>query len=79
MIPWLVSGLSLVGVLLNIHKQVAAFWIWSCTNAYWAFTDFTHGLPAQGVLMTTYCALSIYGIRRWSRKEGGRIDGETNP
>lgn len=76
MISWLVSCLSLLGVVLNIHKRVAAFWIWTGTNAYWAVTDFHAELYAQGMLMLIYFGLSIYGICRWSARPGGTSHGE---
>jgi nicotinamide riboside transporter PnuC len=72
---WVTSLAALLGVLLNIRKQVAAFWIWSVTNAVWTYADLTYGLYPQAALMAAYFALSIYGIWSWSRKEGG-LDGE---
>ena len=67
---WLTSIAALIGVWLNIKKHVACFWIWAATNAIWAYVDFIHGIPAQAALQVVYCALSIYGIRKWSgRKE----------
>jgi nicotinamide riboside transporter PnuC len=46
---------------------VASFWIWTGTNAIWAYADLAHGLHAQAALQAVYFALSIYGIRKWSR------------
>ena len=66
---WLTSVAALVGVVLNIRKHVASFWIWSVTNAVWAVADWRHGLPAPATLQAVYFALSLYGIRKWRRGE----------
>ena len=68
MIPWLISLAALIGVVLNVRKQVACFYVWSVTNAYWAWLDLEHGLHAQAALQAVYFALSIWGIYSWSRK-----------
>jgi nicotinamide riboside transporter PnuC len=60
--------LALVGVVLNIKKNIWCFYIWLVTNASWAFVDFYKGIPAQGVLFTIYTLLAVYGIVEW-RKE----------
>ena len=41
---WLTALAALVGVVLNIHKHVACFWVWSVTNAVWVYADVTHGI-----------------------------------
>jgi hypothetical protein len=72
MFYWLVSLAALAGVVLNIRKHVACFYIWSMTNAAWAFADWTHGLHAQAVLMSIYFFLSLWGIVKWA--PGRRIE-----
>lgn len=62
---WLTAVASLLGVWLNIHRHVACFWIWACTNAVWAYADATHGLLAQAAVQSAYLVLAIYGIVRW--------------
>lgn len=64
---WLTSLASLAAVWLNIRRRVECFAIWSVTNAVWAVADWTHGLHAQAALQAVYFALSIYGLRKWSR------------
>jgi len=75
MFYWLISLAALVGVLLNIRKHVASFWIWSVTNATWACVDYAHGIYPQAALQAVYFALSIYGILRWTRPREGREHG----
>ena len=74
MIYWVVSIASLIAVVINIKKHVACFYIWAVTNAIWAYADFTHGIPSQGVLQLTYFVLAIYGI--WAWKKQAKSDSE---
>ena len=57
---------ALVGVVLNVHKHVACFYIWAVTNAVWMVVDIQHGIYAQGALQAVYFGLSVYGIWKWS-------------
>lgn len=77
MIYWLISAAALAGVILNIRKHVACFYVWAVTNATWAWVDWSHGLHAQAALMTIYFALSLWGIWSWRRK--GDPHGTKNP
>lgn len=64
---WLVAALSLGATVMNIRRVRACFLIWTGTNATWAAYDFAHGLPAQGVLMTIYSGLAVWGYVAWGR------------
>jgi len=60
---------ALIGVVLNIKKKTACFYIWLFTNASWTVIDFYKGIPMQGLLFTVYTGLAVYGIVEWKRKE----------
>jgi nicotinamide riboside transporter PnuC len=60
--------LALLGVVLNIKKNIWCFYIWLVTNASWAVIDFHKGIPAQGVLFSIYALLAVYGIYEWKKK-----------
>jgi len=62
---------ALIGVVLNIKKNKACFYIWFFTNASWAVVDFYKGIPMQGFLFTIYTALAVWGILAW---KGGSND-----
>ena len=66
---WLLTVLSVLGVVLNIRKNRASFTIWMLTNASWAVIDIRAGIPAQAVLFGIYFALSAYGYWAWGRLE----------
>ena len=62
---WLLTILSIIGVILNIKRKKVCFIIWAFTNASWAIIDFIKDIPAQGVLFTIYFILAIWGIIEW--------------
>ena len=66
-VHWFTSVAALLGVWLNIRRNVACFYVWFVTNTIWAYADFQHGLPAQAALQLFYVAFSVYGIWSWSR------------
>lgn len=59
---------SLIGVVMNIHRDKRAFCIWIVTNSLWCWIDFARGLYSQAALMAVYVGLAIYGLIEWSRK-----------
>lgn len=65
---YLLTILSIIGVILNIKKKKVCFVIWTFTNFSWSIIDFKAGLPSQGILFLVYCGLAIWGIIEW-RKE----------
>ena len=71
-LTWLLTGLSLIGVVLNIHKRQECFYIWAVTNTCWMLIDFKKGIPAQGVLFMVYVILAIYGIIMWKKKPNAK-------
>jgi len=68
---WLASLLALVGVWLNIRKNVVCFYLWGFSNAVWVYADIEHGIWPQAALQLVYFLLSIYGIIKWSE---GRVE-----
>ena len=65
---WILAGISLIGVWLNIKKKKVCFLIWMFTNATWAIIDYQAGLIAQGALFTIYTGLAIWGFVEWRKK-----------
>lgn len=72
---WILTVLSLIGVILNIRKNHNCFYIWAVTNATWAFIDFSANIPAQGVLFTIYFLLALWGIWEWKYKHERKENG----
>ena len=65
---WLLTAISLLGVILNIRKDRRAFYCWSFTNLSWAVIDYRAGLPEQAVLFAVYFLLALWGLYAWSCK-----------
>lgn len=78
LIHWLTAAFALTGVVLNIRRHVACFYIWTATNATWAVVDWSHGLHAQACLMAVYFALSLWGIWQWTQPKKGDFCGKAN-
>ena len=71
---WMLTLLSLVGVVLNIKKKRICFIIWAITNLSWAIVDFKANLPAQGgiipgLFFVWLCGDLLSGKRRMDRGE----------
>ncbi len=64
---WLLTGLSIVGVILNICHDRRGFLLWMITNAAWGVVDFRHGLYAQAFLFVVYFFLALWGWLAWKR------------
>jgi nicotinamide riboside transporter PnuC len=68
---WIITALSLIGVILNIHKRQECFVIWGITNAAWAVYDYQIKAYEQAALFVVYFILAVYGLYKWARKEKG--------
>jgi len=64
-LTWIVTGLAIVGVVLNIYKIKWCFVIWSVTNLSWAIVDFNARLFPQAWLFVVYFVLAIVGLYKW--------------
>lgn len=65
---YVITVLSIVGIVLNIKKRRESFIIWACTNASWGYVDYKAGIYSQAVLFSIYFGLAIWGIVSWSKK-----------
>lgn len=63
---WAITGLSVVGVVLNIYKNRWGFAFWMVSNAAWAGIDFYKGIPEQGALFVVYFITSLWGFLFWA-------------
>lgn len=64
---WAVSGLALIGVVLNIYKRKECFIIWTFTNLFWFIYDYSIGAYAQSALFFVYFVLAIWGLVKWNK------------
>ena len=66
------SGIALLGTILNTQMRKEGFYFWLCSNIYMMFADYQAGLYAQSVLFFIYALLAIRGIFIWNRKQKGK-------
>lgn len=71
---WIITALSIVGVILNVYKSRWGFFCWMITNAVWAVVDYQKGIPEQAVLFIVYFLTSLWGWVSWSKQ--GKQKGE---
>tara|TARA_Y100000310_G_scaffold247602_1_gene253221 strand:- start:11231 stop:11443 length:213 start_codon:yes stop_codon:yes gene_type:complete len=67
-IYWVITALSILGVVLNIKKKRICFLIWAGTNMAWMIIDYKEGIYAQSALMGVYFLLALWGLWEWRRK-----------
>ena len=66
-LTWLVTALSLIGVILNIKRSRWGFGVWTVTNSFWAVYDFQIGAYAQSALFAVYLGLALWGLWEWRK------------
>jgi nicotinamide riboside transporter PnuC len=66
---WIVTGLSILGTILNIKKKQICFVIWLITNLLWCAYDISIKNYAQAGLFLVYVGLAIWGIVEWRKKK----------
>jgi len=67
---WIVTILSLTGVVLNIYKRKECFAVWAVTNVAWMIYDVRLGAYPQAFMFFVYLLLSLWGLYRWSFARG---------
>ncbi len=65
---WIITIISLIGVVLNIRQDRRCFYLWTVTNTSWLAVDFNKGLHAQAAMFLVYLVLSVWGIYSWKKK-----------
>lgn len=66
---WILTVLSIAGVILNVKKKRLGFAFWIFSNAAWAIINFKSGMIEQGALFVVYFALAIWGLVSWKATE----------
>lgn len=71
---WLLTALSLIGVVLNIQHRRECFALWLVTNVSWCVVDASVGLWSQATLQLVYAGLSVWGWLKWKEKKSDAKD-----
>jgi nicotinamide riboside transporter PnuC len=65
---WIITAMSVTGVVLNVKKRRICFLVWIVANGGWIFVNLRHGIYAQAGLFVIYTGLSIWGWFEWGKK-----------
>jgi len=65
-IKWLIAGVSLTGVILNIKLNRWGFACWIIGNGFWTWFSYKQKQYALAVQFTVYFVLAVYGFWVWS-------------
>lgn len=68
-IAWILTILSVIGVILNSQKKVSGFYFWLPSNVGWIVVDIHRDLYAQAALFVFYTIMCIYGIYKWKKNK----------
>lgn len=66
---WVITGLSVIGVILNAQKKISGFYFWMVANFSWVIIDLHKGVYAQAALFGFYFIMCFYGVYAWKSKE----------
>lgn len=64
-IPWIITGLSMLGSVLNMMKLTAGQGVWVVSNIGWVVVFYLNGNRPATVLFCFYLATSIIGVCWW--------------
>jgi len=64
---WIITGLSIIGVILNAKKKVSGFYFWMIANFSWIIIDLHKEVYAQAMLFGFYFIMCFYGVYEWKR------------
>jgi len=64
---WILTCLSIAGVVLNVRRDRRGFVFWMISNVGWMVIDFMHGLYAQAFLFGVYFVLAFWGWVSWKK------------
>ena len=67
---WIITALSITGIILNIKKHAACYVIWSITNVSWMIYDIRIGAYPQAFMFAVYLCLSVWGLFAWTHLWG---------
>ena len=64
-IPWIITLVSIIGVVLNIKMNHWGFACWIVSNIFWTGHNYKKKDYAQSCLFAILLGLAIYGFLTW--------------
>lgn len=68
-LSWVMSGIALIGTLLNAERNKWGFIFWLVSNFYLTIKFWYIGELAQSILFAVYTILAIRGIYAWTKQD----------
>lgn len=62
---WLLTAVTIVGVILNIKKKKSGFVLLALVDIVWAIFNFYKNIPEQAALFIIFTTLMVYGYIKW--------------
>lgn len=75
-VAWVLSVVSVTGVVLNIYKIRACFILWIFTNGFWMCYDIYRQVYPQDALFFVYFCLAVWGTVKWRKADREEISGD---
>jgi nicotinamide riboside transporter PnuC len=70
-LTWLLTCLSVTGVILNVKKRRLCFVFFVVANMGWIAVNVHKEIYAQAFLFVVYTCLSVWGFVEWTRNPPG--------
>lgn len=68
-LSWIMSGIALIGSILNSSGNKYGFIFWIISNLYMSIRFYAIGEYAQALLFAIYFIIAIRGLNVWSKKK----------
>lgn len=66
---WVVTGIAIIGLILNMRKDKWGYLFWGISNILFAVYDFYKVAYAQSILFVFYFITCIVGFILWGKNE----------
>lgn len=68
MIPWILSGLAIIGAILNASGKRIGFYVWLVANIGWVIQCTLTSQYGQLPMWIFYSCICVFGLIQWKRK-----------
>jgi hypothetical protein len=66
-VPWILSGMSIIGAVLNVLYLPICFVIWTVASLAWIWYNVRMGTWAQVPMWVVFTATNVWGYYMWTR------------
>lgn len=75
-ISWLMTGVTIIGTILNAYQKKVGFVFWLVSNIFWIGVNIHAELYAQTAIYIFNSIMCVVGIRQWKTKTHKTQEGE---